>query len=65
MQCEFRTRPSAPWEPCRGFNRGNPQAPDRDVGVWQIETDQLVLQRTRFSAEGRDEGRFTLHARLA
>ena len=27
----------------------------------QIGADQLVLQRTRFSAEGRDEGPFTMH----
>ena len=45
-------------EPCGFFTPGGS---GRDIGVWRIEGDQLVLQRTRFAAQGRIDGRVTLH----
>ncbi|HEY7610652.1 MAG TPA: hypothetical protein VIF14_15590 [Alphaproteobacteria bacterium] len=61
IRCEVHLREGALWRPCPRFNPGSPNAADRDVGIWRIEADQLLLQRVRFSAEGRDEGRFTFH----
>ena len=62
IKCEGKPVNNAQRRPCRGFNPENAEAPDRDLGTWRIELDQLVFRRIRFSAEGRDEGRFTLHA---
>jgi len=61
IRCEGRPDEAGAWQPCRQFNPENTQAPDRDLGTWRIEADQLVFQRIRFSAAGRDEGRFTFH----
>jgi hypothetical protein len=45
-------------QPCRNFTPG---AGARDIGVWRIDGDQVVLQRTRFAAQGRKDGRVTFH----
>jgi hypothetical protein len=59
--CEGRPDEAGAWQPCRQFNPESTRAPGRDLGIWRIEADQLVFQRIRFSAAGRDEGRFTFH----
>jgi hypothetical protein len=51
---------------CRGAGgqacpQFTPGTGGRDVGVWRIEGDQIVLQRTRFAEQGRVDGRVTLH----
>ena len=33
------------------------------MGVWRVDGDRLVIQRTRSAAEGREEGTFSLHKR--
>jgi len=54
--CQTHRGPGAPWEPCRAFNPDT--AGSRDVGVWRVEGDVLIVQRTRF---GESEARVTLH----
>ncbi len=46
---------------CTNFNPANPSARGRDIGVWRIESDVVVVQRTRFAEAGRQDGRVTLH----
>ncbi|MGH7006269.1 MAG: hypothetical protein ACREIP_20170 [Alphaproteobacteria bacterium] len=64
IRCESRPMQasSGSWRGCRQFNPGNTAAPERDLGTWRIEADQLIMQRLRTAAEGREEGRFTFHA---
>lgn len=45
-------------QPCFNFTPGGAA---RDIGVWRVEGDVLVLQRTRFAAQGRADGRVTFH----
>lgn len=46
-------------EPCTRFNPSS--GVSRDVGVWKIDGDALVLNRTQFAEDGRSEARVTLH----
>lgn len=50
---------SANGRPCVRYNSDSPAA--RDIGVWKLEGDVLVLTRTQFSQDGRSEGRVTFH----
>ncbi len=45
--------------PCGRFNADSPAA--RDIGVWKLEGDVLVVTRTQFAQDGRGEGRVTIH----
>jgi hypothetical protein len=59
LGCRRRRANESAWSPCQQFGPEGGQTGDRDVGVWRLEGDQLVLQRTRFGIE---ESRVTLHA---
>lgn len=57
MTCRLRRGAGGEGRPCGAF--GPSGSGGRDVGVWRVEGDQVVIQRTRFAGQ---EGRITLHA---
>ena len=57
MTCRLRRGAGGQGRPCGAF--GPEGSGGRDVGVWRIESDQVVIQRTRFAGQ---EGRIALHA---